>query len=59
MNAGHFTRIDIDFASGLTEWIESIGLLRVDAATTMVRGTPLVNKTGAPRLFAIVTQAIC
>lgn len=60
MNAGHFTRIDIDFDSGLTEWIESIGLLRVDAATTMVRGTlPAPVAAGAPRLFAIVTQAIC
>lgn len=59
MNAGHFTRVDIDFDSGLTEWVESIGLLRVDAATTMLRGTPLVQHEGSPRLFAIVTQAIC
>ena len=59
MNAGYFTRIDIDFDSGLTEWLESIGLLRVDAATTMLRGAPLVQHEGCPRLFAIVTQAIC
>lgn len=59
MNAGRFTRIDIDFDSGLAEWLEGIGLLRVDAPTTMVRGTPLELPAGAPRLFAIVTQALC
>lgn len=58
-NAGRFTRIDIDFDSGLAEWLESLGLLRVDAATTMVRGEPLQHPDGAPRLFAIVTQALC
>ena len=58
LNAGHFTRIDIDFASGLAEWLESIGLLRVDAPTTMVRGTPLATMPGGPTLFAIVTQAM-
>lgn len=59
MNAGNFTRIDIDFDSGLTEWLESIGLLRVDAGTTMLRGAPLNHRKDASRLFAIVTQAIC
>lgn len=59
MNAGRFTRIDIDFESGLAEWLEGIGLLRVDAPTTMVRGAPLQRPEGAPKLFAIVTQALC
>jgi ribosomal protein S18 acetylase RimI-like enzyme len=58
VNAGHFTRIDIDFESGLAEWLESIGLLRVDAPTTMVRGEPLAVPPGGPSLFAIVTQAV-
>jgi len=58
MNAGRFTRIDIDFQSGLAEWLESIGLLRVDAPTTMVRGATLQHPKGAPRLFAIATQAL-
>jgi predicted N-acetyltransferase YhbS len=57
LNAGRFTRIDIDFDSGLTEWVESLGLLRVDAATTMVRGAPLAPNADA-RLYAIVTQAL-
>lgn len=59
MNAGRFTRIDIDFESGLAEWLESIGLLRVDAPTTMVRGAPLQLPAEAPQLYAIVTQALC
>jgi hypothetical protein len=58
LNAGNFTRIDIDFDSGLAEWLESIGLLRVDAPTTMVRGEPLAVPAQGPALFAIVTQAV-
>src|SRR5439155_5902382 len=58
LNAGRFTRIDIDFASGLAEWVESLGLLRVDAPTTMLRGPALVSEPGGPKLYAIVTQAI-
>jgi predicted N-acetyltransferase YhbS len=57
LNAGRFTRIDIDFATGLGEWLESLGLLRVDAPTTMVRGPALVTSREA-RLYAIVTQAL-
>jgi ribosomal protein S18 acetylase RimI-like enzyme len=57
LNAGRFTRIDIDFDSGLAEWVESLGLLRVDAVTTMVRGAPLAVRPGGPRLFALVMQA--
>ena len=40
------------------EWLESIGLLQVDAPTTMVRGTPIATSPGGPSLFAIVTQAV-
>lgn len=57
LNAGRFTRIDIDFESGLAEWIESLGLLRVDAVTTMLRGAPLPPRSQA-RLYAVVTQAL-
>jgi predicted N-acetyltransferase YhbS len=57
LNAGRFTRIDIDFDSGLAEWLETLGLLRVDAPTTMLRGTPLAQPDGGPRLYGIVTQA--
>jgi predicted N-acetyltransferase YhbS len=58
LNAGRFTRIDIDFDSGLAEWLETLGLLRVDAPTTMLRGEPLVTAERGPRLYAIVMQAL-
>jgi ribosomal protein S18 acetylase RimI-like enzyme len=58
LNAGHFTRIDVDFDSGLVDWLEDIGLPRVDAPMTMVRGAPLATSPGGPALFAIVTQAV-
>lgn len=56
LNAGRFTRIDIDFDSGLAEWLEGIGLLRVDAPTIMLRGD--APPPAVPRQFAIVTQAL-
>lgn len=56
LSAGRFVRIDIDFDSGLTEWLEELGLLRVDAPTTMLRGAPLASTT--TRLYAIAMQAI-
>jgi hypothetical protein len=55
LNAGRFTRIDIDFDGPANSG--SLGLLRVDAPTTMVRGTPLARDADA-RLYAIVTQAL-
>ena len=58
-NAGRFTRIDVDHASGLSEWLEGIGLPVVDAPTTMLRGAPLATAAQGPTLFAITTQALC
>ena len=57
LNAGKFVRIDVDFDSGLTEWLESLGLLRVDAPTVMVRGEPPALVEGV-RLFGLVNQAL-
>jgi len=57
LNAGKFVRIDIDFDSGLAEWLETLGLLRVDAPTVMVRGR-VPAPTGGVRAYALVTQAL-
>ena len=57
LNAGKFVRIDVDFASGLTEWLETLGLLRVDAPTVMVRG-PVPVSTGGVKGYALVNQAL-
>jgi ribosomal protein S18 acetylase RimI-like enzyme len=58
LNAGRFTRIDIDFDSGLAEWVETLGLLRVDAGTTMLRGPALELPPRGPKLQAIAMQAL-
>jgi len=57
LNVGKFVRIDVDFASGLTEWLETLGLLRVDAPTVMVRGK-VPSMTAGVQGFALVNQAL-
>jgi ribosomal protein S18 acetylase RimI-like enzyme len=57
LNAGKFVRIDVDAGSGLTEWLEALGLKRVDTPTVMVRGAPLAQ-SGSMHGFALVTQAL-
>jgi len=57
LNAGKFVRIDVDFDSGLTEWLETLGLLRVDAPTVMVRGAVPASVDGV-KGFALVNQAL-
>lgn len=57
LGAGRFMRVDIDFDSGLTEWLEELQLLRVGAPTTMVRG-PALQSDPDTRLFALATQAM-
>lgn len=57
--AGRFTRIDIDVRTGLAEFLESLGLPRVDTPTVMWRGTPPeAPAPGAPRFVAPATQAL-
>jgi len=57
MNAGRFTRIDVDPDCGLGPWLERLGLTTVDTATAMVRGAPLANAADL-RLYAAVSQAL-
>jgi len=57
LNAGRFTRIDVDFDTGIAAWLETLGLVRVDAPTAMLRGPALPSARDA-RMFAIVTQAL-
>jgi hypothetical protein len=54
---GKFVRVDIDFASGLTEWLESMGLQRASGPAAMVRGPALVRSTEA-RQYALASQAL-
>ena len=55
--SGAFTRLDITGDSGLGDWLEDLGIIRVGRVVTMVRGPePVVH--GPARSFAIVSQAL-
>jgi GNAT superfamily N-acetyltransferase len=56
-NAGNFTRLDVTEASGLSPWLEGLGLPRVDTVRTMVRG-PLPEPAEGVTLFALSAQAM-
>lgn len=59
LSAGRFTRIDIEFDSGLAEWLEDLGLRRVDAPVAMLRGAQLAAPAPqAPKLYAVSSQAL-
>ena len=55
--AGRFLRVDVEAASGLTEWLESAGLERVGMATIMVRGAA-PERGFAQGGWALVNQAM-
>jgi hypothetical protein len=62
LQAGRFVRIDTDFAAGLTEWLETLGLRRAGGPAAMVCGPALARGTtfidGEPaRQYALVSQA--
>ncbi|MEO7493819.1 MAG: GNAT family N-acetyltransferase [Massilia sp.] len=54
---GAFVRIDVPAASGLSSWLDDLGLLQVDTVVTMVRGAP-ARPEGALKVFAIVNQSL-
>lgn len=54
---GDFVRIDVPAASGLSPWLEQIGLRHVDQVVSMVRGTPPTRAAGAT-LFALSNQSL-
>ena len=56
-NDGKFTRIDVTGDSGLSDWLEELGLPKVDSVVTMVRGEP-PRGAGKARAFAITNQAL-
>jgi GNAT superfamily N-acetyltransferase len=54
---GQFTRIDVTLASGLSPWLESIGLPRVDEVVAMARGGAPVP-AGDATVFALSNQSL-
>jgi predicted N-acetyltransferase YhbS len=55
-NAGMFLRVDTPGDSGLSAWLEEMGLKEVDRVTTMMRGHAPARGDGAAP-YAIVSQA--
>lgn len=57
LNAGRFTRVDVDADTDLSVWLEGLGLACVDTSAIMVRGaTPAI--TNGARWFATATHAL-
>lgn len=55
---GEFVRIDTDGALPLAEWLETLGMAKVDAPVMMVRGTPWPPQDGGMQAFGLMTQAM-
>ncbi|HYS87402.1 MAG TPA: GNAT family N-acetyltransferase, partial [Bradyrhizobium sp.] len=56
-NAGMFMRIDVPGQSGLSDWLDELGLARVGNVLTMARGMPL-KPAGGFHVFGVVNQAL-
>ena len=56
-NEGKFVRIDVDGNSGLSDWLDGLGLQQVDAVVTMVRGAAPQPESDV-RVYAITNQAL-
>ncbi len=57
MHPGRFVRIDVPCASGLGDWLDGLGLEKVDTVITMARG-PRPAAGQAVRSFALLNQAL-
>lgn len=56
-NAGMFMRIDVPGESGLSDWLDELGLARTSNVITMIRGTMPKPSSGFHN-FAVVNQAL-
>jgi len=56
--AGQFVRIDSDRSAGLGPWLNTLGLVEVDAPTTMVKGQPWQPESGGMQAFGLMSQAM-
>ncbi|MGU7771809.1 GNAT family N-acetyltransferase [Burkholderia sp. MR1-5-21] len=57
LHEGMFVRLDVPGDGGLCDWLQGLGLPRVDTVVAMVRGNAPVRDPAA-RPFAIVNQAL-
>jgi predicted N-acetyltransferase YhbS len=56
-HAGMFLRIDVPTETGLSPWLDELGLSGVSAVPAMTRGTP-PRRGMLPRTFALISQAL-
>ena len=56
-HVGQFVRVDVPEATGLSPWLDSVGLPRVNQVVAMALGTPPMLGTDA-RLFALSNQSL-
>lgn len=56
--SGQFVRIDTDRSAGLGPWLNELGLVEVDAPTTMVKGQPWQRESGGMQAFGLMSQAM-
>jgi hypothetical protein len=56
-HVGGFVRVDVTAASGLSPWLEAIGLPQVDQVVAMTLGAPPRSNTQAT-LFALANQSL-
>lgn len=56
--SGQFVRIDTDAASGLSDWLDTLGLTHVDTSGIMVRGTRWQPAADGMQAFGLMTQAM-
>ena len=54
-----FVRIDTPGDSGLSDWLEGLGLARVDTVVKMARNGTLKPPIANVRQFGIINQAVC
>ena len=55
--SGTFCRLDVSETSGLSPWLDDLGLPRVGEVTTMLRGKPVARGTDV-KLYSLVSQAL-
>jgi hypothetical protein len=55
--AGSFVRVDVTGESGLSAWVESLGLALIEPGVSMARGQAPASD-GTVKQYAVVNQAI-
>ncbi|MCT2386852.1 GNAT family N-acetyltransferase [Erwinia pyrifoliae] len=53
-----FVRIDSPVQAGLAPWLDRLGMVQVDAPTTMYKGKPWQPEAGGMQTFGLVSQAL-